>query len=199
MWKRGDPADPAAIAAIRAFCADTPVPAFLEGPSGADLRCYLDPEFAEAAADLVCDEYWNQGIPRAKLVQSHRRAVAWVGAVNDENQLIATARAIGDWAKHANILDVAVAPRFRGSGIGQAVMKLLLDHPAVRHCDRVWLRTKDAHGFYRRFGFGHQHRTADCGTEMVMQRGGEEAGSVDTDAPMPPAPQGEAGPVENIA
>ncbi|MEZ4295333.1 MAG: GNAT family N-acetyltransferase [Polyangiaceae bacterium] len=60
---------------------------------------------------------------------------------------------MSDRVKHAWIYDVIVAPAFRGRGIGHAVVKLALDHPAVRGAGRVHLATRDAHGLYRKLGF----------------------------------------------
>ncbi len=46
-----------------------------------------------------------------------------------------------------------VAPSWRGRRLGDAVLRLLLDHPAVRGCRFVHLGTRDAQGFYARLGF----------------------------------------------
>jgi ribosomal protein S18 acetylase RimI-like enzyme len=67
--------------------------------------------------------------------------------------LVATARANSDGARHAYVADVAVAPEYRGRGLGDAVVRLLLEHPAVRGAGLVRLATADAQPFYERFGF----------------------------------------------
>jgi predicted N-acetyltransferase YhbS len=48
---------------------------------------------------------------------------------------------------------VAVAADYRGRGLGKAMVRLLLDHPAVRGATLVRLATADAQTFYERFGF----------------------------------------------
>jgi ribosomal protein S18 acetylase RimI-like enzyme len=98
-----------------------------------------------------------------------------VGARDASGRLVATARAIGDAHKRAWIYDVMVAPAWRGKRLGEAVMRLLLDHPAVRDVRRVYLATRDAQGFYARLGFGDRHaletqRKAYASTEMVLSR-----------------------------
>ncbi|MCA9637705.1 MAG: GNAT family N-acetyltransferase, partial [Myxococcales bacterium] len=85
--------------------------------------------------------------------RAHLGAGAWVGARDRHGALIASARAVGDGAKHGWIYDVAVAPAHRGRGVGAALVGLLLEHPLLRQTLQVHLQTRDAHGFYRRFGF----------------------------------------------
>jgi ribosomal protein S18 acetylase RimI-like enzyme len=46
-----------------------------------------------------------------------------------------------------------VAPAWRRRGLGAAVMRLLLDHPRVRHAAAVRLQTMDAQPLYRKLGF----------------------------------------------
>ena len=42
----------------------------------------------------------------------------------------------------------------RGSEkVGEAVVRMLLDHPALRGCALQWLSTRDAQSFYARLGF----------------------------------------------
>ncbi|KYF65505.1 GNAT family N-acetyltransferase [Sorangium cellulosum] len=88
---------------------------------------------------------------------------------------MATGRAISDGSRRAWMFDVMVAPALRGLGVGEAVVRLLLDHPGVRGARSVHLGTQDAHTFYARSGF--QHR-ADLppppfmSTEMVLTRTG---------------------------
>ena len=66
--------------------------------------------------------------------------------------LRAFARAVSD-GRAAWIYDVVVRSDLQKTGAGTAVMKLLLDHPAVRGCMYVRLSTRDAMEFYRRLGF----------------------------------------------
>jgi nitroimidazol reductase NimA-like FMN-containing flavoprotein (pyridoxamine 5'-phosphate oxidase superfamily)/ribosomal protein S18 acetylase RimI-like enzyme len=153
LWQRGLPGDPRAIELLRAANPGIPEPAFLRAPEGATLVCSLPEADAAAAAELLYDAYWNEGIPREAIARAHPGSIAWVGARDASGALIGTARAIGDGAKRAWVYDVMVAPSFRGKGLGEAVVRLLLDHPAVRATGHVYLTTRDADGFYERFGF----------------------------------------------
>jgi GNAT superfamily N-acetyltransferase len=67
--------------------------------------------------------------------------------------LIATARALSDGARLGWIADVMVAPAWRGRGVGRALVRLLLDHPALRTTRSIGLRTRDAQRVYAPLGF----------------------------------------------
>jgi ribosomal protein S18 acetylase RimI-like enzyme len=108
---------------------------------------------ADAVAALLDGTYWNAGYTRAQLAAAQRGSTAWVGARDVAGQIVGSARAISDGAKRAWIYDVIVAPAWRGRGVGQALTRLVLDHPAVRATATVMLGTRDAHGLYARFGF----------------------------------------------
>ncbi|MEZ4452103.1 MAG: GNAT family N-acetyltransferase [Nannocystaceae bacterium] len=153
LWARGDAGDPEAIERIAAANPGTPRPAFLRGPGDVTLHLDLGPADLDAALALVADTYWNEGVDPAVLRRAHLGSSAWVGARDRSGALIATARAVGDGAKHGWIYDVAVAPEHRGRGVGAALLGLLLEHPVLRGALQIHLQTRDAHPFYRRFGF----------------------------------------------
>jgi nitroimidazol reductase NimA-like FMN-containing flavoprotein (pyridoxamine 5'-phosphate oxidase superfamily)/ribosomal protein S18 acetylase RimI-like enzyme len=173
LWQRGLAGDLQAIELLRAHNPGTPIPAFLRGPAGTSLAPWLGAADAPAAAALTFGAYWNDGFSAATLAQAHLGSAAWVGARDPSGALVATARAIGDAEKRAWIYDVMVAPSLRAQGVGEAVMRLLLDHPALRRVRRVYLATRDAQAFYARLGFGDR-RELDVrpysSTEMVRCR-----------------------------
>jgi nitroimidazol reductase NimA-like FMN-containing flavoprotein (pyridoxamine 5'-phosphate oxidase superfamily)/GNAT superfamily N-acetyltransferase len=175
LWERGAPGDLEAIERIRAACPDTPLPAFLVGPTGTTLTPSLGPGDADAAADLLDGAYWNHDMSRADVIRAHLGSSAWVGARDADGALCATARAISDRGKRAWIFDVMVARSRRGEGLGAAVLRLLLAHPALRNVRRVYLATQDAQSFYARLGFGDRHeleiqKRPYPSTEMVLLR-----------------------------
>lgn len=150
LWRRGDRGD---CAAIEHLLAGTDVvPGFLRGPSGTRLSPAPGEPRVDGAVALLEGQYWNVAFGRDQLVRAHREAEAWVVAL-DAERVVGTARALTDRAKLAWIVDVAVEPSWRGRGVGAAVMRLLLDHPAVRHTTSRGLRTRDAGAFYRGLGF----------------------------------------------
>lgn len=120
-------------------------------PGPADTTLFLpDPTWRTRAATLLTDQYWNTHVTPAQVAAAQRGP--WVGALRD-GELVGTARALSDHSKLAYVMDVAVSPAAQGLGIGRALLQRLLDHPHVRTCARVALRTRDAGPFYERLGF----------------------------------------------
>ena len=178
LWRRGLPGDPRAIELVRAALPETPLPPFLAAHGRFTLHCQLPPTDAPEVSALLDGLYWNVGFDRPALERSHLAAQAWVGARDESGRVVASARAVSDGEKWAWIYDVVVAPALRRSGLGQAVMKLLLDHPAVRGARNVRLRTRDAQSLYARFGFVPTRELppkAYVSTEMALVRGGPAA------------------------
>lgn len=175
LWRRGLPGDTRTLELIRAANPGTPVPAFLTAPAGTTLHAWLAPGAAHEVATLLADEYWNKGaFSFEEIRRAHASGNPWVGARDADGRLVASARAIGDGSKLAWIYDVIVAPAWRGRGLGQAVTRLLLDHPQVRGTRRVLLGTRDAQALYARFGFVDRDRLPPRGfatTDMVLIRG----------------------------
>jgi nitroimidazol reductase NimA-like FMN-containing flavoprotein (pyridoxamine 5'-phosphate oxidase superfamily)/GNAT superfamily N-acetyltransferase len=175
LWQRGAPSDARAIELIRAANAPGPVPEFLVSPHGTSLHVWLPPEAAAEAVALIADEYWNDGFSRDTLAASHQGSTAWVGVRDGDGALVGTARAIADGAKCAWVYDVCVRSDWRRRGLGQVLMKAVLDHPRVRRCEVIRLGTRDAQRLYARFGFIEVHAMpprAFSTTEMILRRGG---------------------------
>lgn len=170
LWRRGAEGDPEAIEAIRAASPADPPPALLRGPRGSTLAVALGPGDAQAAAALVEGAYWNDRVDADRICSATSGSSAWVGARSASGQLIATARAVSDGAKHAWIYDVMVAEGARGAGIGAAVMRLLLAHPRVRGAAFVHLGTRDAQAFYERLGFVDRASLARPYSSTTMTR-----------------------------
>jgi predicted GNAT family N-acyltransferase/nitroimidazol reductase NimA-like FMN-containing flavoprotein (pyridoxamine 5'-phosphate oxidase superfamily) len=158
LWKRGNRGDLEAMEAIRAAKPDGVEPAFLTW-AGGKLRVFLSPERVPEAVALLREEYWNKGVGKevtcddATIGAATLGATAWIGAEDTNGQLVATMRAVSDTARHAWIGDVAVAPAWRGRGLGTTLFRLFLDHPVLRRVRRIQLTTRDAMGFYAAHGF----------------------------------------------
>ncbi|MEI8254776.1 MAG: GNAT family N-acetyltransferase [Deltaproteobacteria bacterium] len=173
LWLRGAPGDLRAIELIRSANPGTPPPAILTAPAGTTMHCHLEPGDAREAAALLAGAYWNDRFTLADLELAHTGCQAWVGARDDEGRLIATARAVSDGGKYAWVYDVFVTEARRGIGLGKALMRAMLAHPAVRPARRVMLGTRDAQGLYAGFGFvptGSLPRRPYVSTEAVLVR-----------------------------
>jgi len=151
LWERGGPGDVHAVdALVRRFPELTP--AFLR-PGELRLACAVEEGELEEIGALLDDAYWLQGMPRATVLTAIRASQAVVTARDArDGSLVAFARAVSD-GRVAWIYDVIVRAAARSSGAGTTLMRLLLDHPAVRNARHVRLTTRDAMSFYRRLGF----------------------------------------------
>jgi nitroimidazol reductase NimA-like FMN-containing flavoprotein (pyridoxamine 5'-phosphate oxidase superfamily)/ribosomal protein S18 acetylase RimI-like enzyme len=153
LWQRGAAGDTRAISLMFQHHRPEARPERFRGPSATWLEPELGPGDAAAAVELLEGQYWTQGASREQLARAQLGASAWLGARDASGRLVATARANSDGARHAYVADVAVASDYRGLGLGAALVRLLLDHPAVRGATLVRLATADAQPFYERFGF----------------------------------------------
>ena len=171
LWRRGEPGDAFAAFEVAHANRAMPLPDFMRAPS--ELRLDLGRATdAEACAELLAEAYWNDRSSRDEVVCAHRASTAWIVAREGE-RVVASARAISDGAKYAWVYDVIVAPDWRGKRVGDAVMRLLLDHPAVRGARFVKLGTRDAMAFYARMGFVETRELPPrpyASTEMVRVR-----------------------------
>lgn len=154
LWRRGGEHDTRAIRLIREAHPERPAPAFLRGPEGEELCVAPDQEDATQVVALLEGQYWTTEFTPLRMARAQLGSDVWVVARDPQTRaIIASARAISDGARFAYLLDVIVAPARRGRGLGRALVRLLLDHPRVRHVACVRLRTRDAHAVYTPLGF----------------------------------------------
>ena len=177
-WLRGDEKDPRAIDLIRAAHPAAPCPAFLASPAGVQLCLAPGVEELEAAVALVRDAAQNDPAATETLRRAHRGSAVWLVVKDDRQGVVGTARAISDGGDIASILDVVVAPEWRGLGIGTALVKTVLDHPRVRRARMVRVAGHRAWRFYAPLGFrpseGVEPRLEQ--SELVLKRSaGHEA------------------------
>lgn len=177
LWRRGDPGDVRAITLIQRAAAGTPVPDFLRSPvEDVRLIAAVDPARVEEGVRLLEGTYWNEGLAPERIRAALLNATAWVGAEEAATgRLVAQARALSDGAKWAWIYDVVTAPSHRRRGLASALVKLLLDHPAVRDARQVCLATRDAMEVYRKLGFVERSALPPrsyVSVEMALRRPG---------------------------
>jgi N-acetylglutamate synthase-like GNAT family acetyltransferase len=63
------------------------------------------------------------------------------------------------------VMGTVVEPRWRGRGVGQALMAELEVRASALGYERIWVATRDAAGFYRRCGW------RDAGTAVSAVEG----------------------------
>jgi GNAT superfamily N-acetyltransferase len=97
--------------------------------------------------------FWSEGIGINEVRQGAANSALVVGAFTPEGNQIGYARAISDKTRFAYILDVYVDEQYRKQGIGQSMVKFILNHPSLKDIYQWLLITRDAHGVYGKVGF----------------------------------------------
>lgn len=101
---------------------------------------------------FLTTSYWAQGRTREEVARSVEHSRCY--GMYLEGRQIGFGRAVTDRLTFAYLADVFVLEPERGRGLGAFLVRCALADPelaAVRHWS---LFTRDAHGLYRRFGFG---------------------------------------------
>lgn len=172
LFRRGKAGD---LVAMERILERSPAarPPFLNVSAGFTLHVAPSPADIQEHARLVAAEYWRVDCSVEEIQRSIAHSSAWVGVHDERGRLVAAARALadGDWA--ANIYDVVVEPASRGLGLGNAVMRLIVDHPRIKHCRRQRLGTRDAQAFYQQFGFADEADLSPSFPSTVMLRRGD--------------------------
>lgn len=116
---------------------------------------------------LFAHAWWAASRDDASISLMLEGSTVIVALVDDPSeQLVAFARAITDGAFLAVVLDVIVAPRHRGLGLGGRLMQEILARPELANVDSVELVCQpDVAAFYRRVGF-----TTEVGHSILMRR-----------------------------
>ena len=100
---------------------------------------------------VLTESYWSKGIPLATVKRGIEHSLPF-GLFERERQ-IGFARVITDRASFAYLADVFVLEAYRGRGLADWMMQVIVAHPDLQGLRRWVLLTRDAHGLYARHGF----------------------------------------------
>ena len=101
---------------------------------------------------FLSGSYWARGVSRDTVERSIEHSLCFGAYVGGRQA--GFARVISDRATFAYVADVFVIDSERGRGVGKRLMECILSHPELQSLRRWTLFTRDAHGLYRRYGFG---------------------------------------------
>jgi GNAT superfamily N-acetyltransferase len=107
----------------------------------------------EKVTDMLSKVPWCIGIGKKEVIQGAENSALLVGAFIKDDGQVGFARVVSDKTRFAYILDVVVNEKYRKQGIGQAMIRYIVDHHELKDVYQFILLTKDAHGVYSKVGF----------------------------------------------
>ena len=118
----------------------------------------ISTDIREMDVDLVHEylskqSYWAKGRGKEEVIKSMENSICF--AVFDGNAQIGFARLVTDYVVFAWLMDVFVINEYKNKGVGRFLMDYIMNLPEIKEVNGFGLRTKDAHGFYIKYGF-HQ-------------------------------------------
>ena len=100
---------------------------------------------------FLTSTYWAKGRTLEAVKKSINHSFCF--GVYFENKQIGFARIATDYTVFAYVMDVFIVPEHRGHGYSKQLMQAIHTAPELKSC-KVWLlKTSDAHGLYRQFGY----------------------------------------------
>ena len=113
---------------------------------------------------LMKQTYWAADRSATDVLTTLQNSVCF-GAYDDADTLVGFARVVTDFVSHWYLCDVIVDEAHRGQGIGKMLMAVIVADERFAKAPAL-LKTKDAHGLYRQYGF----LDADPGRVMYRDR-----------------------------
>jgi predicted N-acetyltransferase YhbS len=132
----------------------------------------LTPEDAPEVTDLYADYGWWAD----RTVEGVRRALAGTEVavgIEENGRLVAAARVLTDFTYYATVFDVIVAADRRGEGVGERLLRAVVDHPDLQQVDGLSLLCRtglvpyyESVGFER---FDPETAIPEGGTEEIVR------------------------------
>ncbi len=105
----------------------------------------------EVIQGFLTTTYWANGRTIDEVKKTIEHCLCF--GVYFEDKQIGFARIATDYTVFAYLMDVFILPNYRGKGYSKQLMKAIHEEPQLKAC-KVWmLKTSDAHGLYKQFGF----------------------------------------------
>jgi GNAT superfamily N-acetyltransferase len=100
---------------------------------------------------FLTTSYWAKGRTFDEVRKSIKHSFCF--GIYLKNEQIGFARIATDYTIFAYIMDVFILPKYRGKGYSKHLMKAIDEEPKLKTCKTWMLKTADAHGLYKQFGF----------------------------------------------
>lgn len=111
---------------------------------------------------LMKQTYWASERSEEDVITTIRNSLSF-GAFDEKDNLVGFARVVTDYVSIWYLCDVIVDEKYRGQGIGKMLISAVVSDERFAKASAL-LKTKDAHGLYRKYGF------KDVDVNRVMYR-----------------------------
>jgi len=129
---------------------------------------------------LSMESYWAKGRPLSTQQRAIDGSHLVIGAYTQGSSQVGFARMVTDLATWAWLCDVFVLPGHQRSGLGTAMVRMIVEHPDVVDVQLQFLATADAHDLYAKFGYAPlenptrwMRRRGPVGLERTAARTGQ--------------------------
>lgn len=113
---------------------------------------------------LMKQTYWATERSKEDVLTAMHNSICF-GAFDEEGNLVGFARVVTDYVSIWYLCDVIVDEQHRGNGIGKMLISAIVSDKRFSKASAL-LKTKDAHGLYRKYGFSD----ADAGRVMYRTK-----------------------------
>ncbi|MBN1920070.1 MAG: GNAT family N-acetyltransferase [Anaerolineae bacterium] len=111
--------------------------------------------------------YWAQGRSREVVERAIEGSLCF--GIYAQQELVAFARVVTDYATFGWVCDVFVFETHRGRGLGKWLIEAVVRHPELQGLKRLLLATRDAQGLYREYGGFAPLQAPERWMERLMQ------------------------------
>ncbi len=111
----------------------------------------------------LTNSYWAKGRTLAQVQTTIDNCLCF-GLYKDDTQ-IGFGRIATDYAVFAYLMDLFILPEYQGKGYSKQLMEAIVNAKELKDCRTWMLKTFDAHGLYKQFGF-----TELKNSDIVMER-----------------------------
>ena len=131
---------------------------------------------------FLVTSYWAKDIPIETLHRAIEHSLPF--GLYKGTQQAGFARVVTDYATFAYLSDIFILELFRGKGLGQWLIEVVVAHAELQGLRRLLLATRDAHELYRKVGFtalNAPERFMEIWDPDVYARIAQEQGEAGTD------------------
>lgn len=97
--------------------------------------------------------YWSKGRSIKEVRTTIENSLCFGLYTKKEEEQIGFARVATDFVVFAWLMDVFIKEQSKGKGYGQFLIDSILNYKSLQLVNGIGLRTSDAQGFYKKFGF----------------------------------------------